>query len=155
VSFEVRPATAADAAQWLRMRAALWPDGSAAEHAKEIAAWLAGPDTVALVAARMDSDDLVGLAELSLRPYADGCEDSPVAYLEGWWVDPAVRRQGLGRALIEAASDWARARGGTELASDAQLDNLQSQRAHAALGFAEAGRAVLYVRRLDQDKATR
>jgi aminoglycoside 6'-N-acetyltransferase I len=148
VIFEVRPATAADAAQWLRMRAALWPDGSLAEHADEIAQWLAGPDTVALVAARADGDVLVGLAELSLRPYAEGCEDSPVAYLEGWWVDPDLRGRGIGRALVEAAADWARARGGTELASDAELDNLDSQRAHAALGFAEAGRAVLYVRRL-------
>jgi aminoglycoside 6'-N-acetyltransferase I len=148
VIFEVRPATAADAAQWLRMRAALWPDGSLAEHADEIAQWLAGPDTVALVAARADGDVLVGLAELSLRPYAEGCEDSPVAYLEGWWVDPDLRGRGIGRALVEAAADWARARGGTELASDAELDNLGSQRAHAALGFAEAGRAVLYVRRL-------
>jgi aminoglycoside 6'-N-acetyltransferase I len=155
VSYRVRPATAADAAQWLRMRTALWPDGSADEHASEIAQWLAGPDTVALVAASTGGDGLVGLAELSLRPYADGCEDSPVAYLEGWWVDPAVRGHGVGRALVEAAADWARARGGTELASDAELDNLDSQRAHAALGFAETGRAVLYVRHLGPGEATR
>jgi aminoglycoside 6'-N-acetyltransferase I len=148
MTVRVRPAGAADRAEWLRMRLALWPDGGADGHADEIDVWLAGPDTVALVAERADGRGLAGLAELALRPYADGCEDSPVAYLEGWWVDPDLRGRGIGRALVEAAADWARARGGTELASDAELDNLGSQRAHAALGFAEAGRAVLYVRRL-------
>jgi GNAT superfamily N-acetyltransferase len=40
-----------------------------------------------------------------------------VAYLEGWFVRAASRRQSVGRALIEAVEEWARHNGCTELAS--------------------------------------
>jgi len=55
-----------------------------------------------------------------------------------------VRRQGIGAALVRAAEAWARARGYREFASDAQLHNVDSQRAHMALGLTEVERAVLY-----------
>jgi predicted GNAT superfamily acetyltransferase len=54
----------------------------------------------------------------------------------------------VGAALVRAAEDWAGARGYLELASDAELDNFDSQRAHASLGFVEVGRAVLFVKAL-------
>lgn len=56
-------------------------------------------------------------------------------YVEGWWVDPDLRKQGIGRALFAAIESWCREHGFTELASDARVDNLDSQAAHAALGF--------------------
>ncbi len=81
----------------------------------------------------------IGFVELSLRAYAEGCLSDNVAYVEGWYVAPEARGGGVGRALIEAAEDWARRQGCTELASDAQLDNAVSAAAHKALGFSEAG----------------
>src|SRR5207244_3391878 len=65
----------------------------------------------------------VGLAELSIRPYAEGCQGDRVAYLEGWFVVPGARGRGVGRALIAAAEDWGRAQGCREFASDAEPDN--------------------------------
>src|SRR5262249_3365824 len=109
----------------------------------DMSAWLARPDTAVLVAERAEGG-LCGFAEAGTRPYADGCQTSPVAYLEGWYVDPDMRRQGIGSALVRAAEDWARGRGYRELASDALLDNLTSQQAHLALEFAEVERAVKY-----------
>lgn len=44
---------------------------------------------------------------------ADGAPGG--ATLVGMWVDPAARRQGLGRALVEAVVAWARARGATQV----------------------------------------
>ena len=38
----VRPATGSDAAAWLELRHALWPDGSKAEHRKAIDRFFAG-----------------------------------------------------------------------------------------------------------------
>jgi aminoglycoside 6'-N-acetyltransferase I len=74
--------------------------------------------------------DIVGIAELSIRAYAEGCRTDRVAYLEGWYVVPEARRQGVGRALIESAEEWARAQGCTEFASDIQPANEVSAAAH-------------------------
>ena len=84
-----------------------------------------------------DTNTIVGFAELSLRPYAEGCATTPVAFLEGWFVVPRVRGRGAGRALVSAAEAWARTRGCREMASDTTLDNTSSAAAHAALGFEE------------------
>jgi aminoglycoside 6'-N-acetyltransferase I len=97
-----------------------------------------------LVATRPNGPGLCGFAEIGTRSVADSCGTSPVAYLEGWYVDPDMRLKGFGAALVSAAEAWARARGYREFASDAQLHNIDSQRAHVALGFTEVERAVLY-----------
>ena len=141
---DIREYQPADLAEWLRMRRALWPESAEGDEAADAAAWLARPDAVVLVAARTAGAGLAGFAEFGTRPYADGCDTSPVAFLEGWYVDPDVRRRGVGAALVRAGEAWARARGHRELASDALLENGGSQRAHEALGFAEVERAVRY-----------
>lgn len=87
---------------------------------------------------------VVGFLEASLRDYAEGCETSPVSYLEGWFVAEPYRRRGVGAALVRAAEDWARSQGCTEMASDAELHNLDSHRAHEALGYEEVERVVVF-----------
>jgi aminoglycoside 6'-N-acetyltransferase I len=135
----VRPATPLDAGAWLRLRRALWPEGSEAEHGREIAQFFAGQlqnPLQALLAVDRDGA-VVGFAELSIRQYAEDCVTDRVAYLEGWYVVPEARQQGVGRALVRAAEAWGRAQGCTEFASDALLENEISAAAHRALGFTE------------------
>jgi aminoglycoside 6'-N-acetyltransferase I len=139
----VRKFEFADWPEWRRMRAVLWPHHTAAEHEADMRVWLARPDATVIVCVR-PSGTLCGFDEVGLRPYADGCRTSPVAFLEGWYVDLDCRHAGLGRALIEAVEAWACARGLRELASDTLLDNASSQRAHERLGFVEVERAVRY-----------
>lgn len=140
---QIRFRAPSDDPEWLRMRCELWLDEKTA-HQRDMAAWLERPDAVVLVAERSNSAGLAGFAEVGARLFADGCDTSPVAYLEGWYVDPDIRRQGIGAALIRAAEAWARHRGYREFASDTLLDNLDSQRAHESLGFIEVERAVRY-----------
>ena len=128
-----------DATAWLRLRCALWPEGSESEHSCEITEFLAGRarEPLAVLVAQDDADRLIGCVELSVRPCAEGCQSDRVAYLEGWYVVPDARRHGVGRALIAAAEDWGRTLGCTEFASDAALTNDGSAAAHLALGFTE------------------
>jgi len=139
VTTQVRSATPDDAPAWLRLRQALWPEGEAAEHAREIEQYFAGRLRMPLevLLAHDEASATLGFAELSIRPYAEDCATDRVAYLEGWYVVPDARRRGVGRALVEAAERWARAQGCREFASDAHIDNTVSAAAHRALGFQE------------------
>ena len=135
---EVRPATLADADGLARLRHALWPDGLEADHRREIERFYAGPQMAPLLVAE-DRSGLLGFAELSIRPYAEGCETDRVGFLEGWFVIPEARHRGVGRKLVAAAEAWARSAGCTEFASDAEADNEESAAAHRALGFEDVG----------------
>jgi aminoglycoside 6'-N-acetyltransferase I len=121
------------------MRCALWPEGSDTEHREEIERFFAGRlrEPLTALLATNHSGEPVGFAELSIRSYAEGCVTDRVAYLEGWYVVPEARRQGVGAALVRSAEEWARSQGCTEFASDALIDNHVSAAAHRALGFQE------------------
>ena len=149
--FRVRPVSQADAAAWLQMRCALWPEDSESEHDAEIRRFLAGQlrDPLQVLLAVDDKDSPRGFAELSIRPHAEDCVTDHVAYLEGWYVEPESRRQGVGRALMRAAEDWGRAQGCSEFASDALLDNHVSAAAHRALGFEETVQIRCFRKALD------
>jgi aminoglycoside 6'-N-acetyltransferase I len=132
------------------MRHLLWPDSSAEEHLRELES---GLPAVNFVAASFVGDDeresLIGFVEAGLRSHADGCDPRhPVGYVEGWFVREEFRNRGVGRELIRAAEDWARAQGCVEMASDALIDNHVSQQAHGALGFEVVDRCVHYRKRL-------
>jgi aminoglycoside 6'-N-acetyltransferase I len=88
------------------------------------------------------SGRLIGLLEASIRPYVEDCETDNVGYLEGWYVEPEFRKQGIGRELVRQAETWARERGCTEMASDSEIGNDLSLAAHLNLGYNETSRLV-------------
>jgi len=129
------------------MRARLWPDADADELARECRAFVAGTKRGIVDAAFLSLNDSVqpiGFIELSVRAFSDGCDSMPVPHVEGWYVEESARGQGLGKALMRAAEEWARERGYTELASDSELNNDAAQRAHSACGFEEVDRLVKF-----------
>lgn len=146
LSLAARPHSHSDRAEWLRMRQALWPNADPDAQLADMDEWLAQPDTTVIVVPRIGGagGGLAGFAEVGTRSVAESCSSSPVAFLEGWYVDPDLRRQGVGTALVRAAETWARSKGLKELASDTQLANTDSQRAHAAVGFIEVEHLVVY-----------
>lgn len=120
--------------EWRRMDQALDPDNDSDDVEADMRAILARSDAAVFVAERSDGS-VCGYVEVGSRAYADGCHSSPVGYIEGWYVDPDVRRSGYGRALLAAAETWARGRGYTEMASDARLNNSVSLKAHQSSGY--------------------
>lgn len=141
----VRPATAADRAGWIALRRQLWPEESGEGHAAEVDDALANSDTFAAFVAVDAAGAVMGFLEAAMRfDYVNGCEGSPVAFLEGIYVAPAFRKQGVARALIAAFEDWARGKGVREMASDAEIGNRVSHAMHHALGFAETERVVYF-----------
>lgn len=142
----ISAATYADKEDWLALRCALWPDEAALRD--DLDEMLGDTRRYAAFIARNDRGEMVGFAEASLRhDYVNGCETSPVAFLEGIYVAPYHRRRGFARALVDAVASWAREKHFSEFASDALLDNVDSHRMHRALGFDETER-VAYFRKV-------
>jgi predicted N-acetyltransferase YhbS len=153
---QVRPVYRPDRDEWVRMRTALWPDDGKAEHGKDVAAyfatgtfrWSESSLPWKVLVAERPTGGLCGFVEASIRPFADDCTTRPVGYVEGWFVDPDVRRQGVGGRLFKAAEEWAAIHGCKEMASDAHVGNTVSHEAHKALGFEESGRLVHFRKKL-------
>ena len=119
------------------MMRALWPGGDSYDFSDETVLVWAG-----------DDDAPGGFISFSLRPWAEGCESTPVPYIEGWWVEPQLRRQGVGRALMSAVEQWCADRGYSELGSDVELHNEISLRAHEVLVFERTLRLQYFRKRL-------
>lgn len=103
---------------------------------------------VAVIVVDRGDGSLAGFVEIGSRNCAEGCESTPVAYVEGLYVDPDVRRTGFGRRLLKAAETWAVEHGFSEIASDTELDNDVSRLAHVAFGFEEVERKICFKKRL-------
>jgi ribosomal protein S18 acetylase RimI-like enzyme len=84
--------------------------------------------------AQIDSEP-AGLAWVWLE---DGDPAKP-AHLQQMWVTPQTRRQGVGRALLDAAIAWARRVGARAVTLDVTTGNTDAVRLYEAAGFVPTG----------------
>ena len=147
MSFTIRRATHEDKWNWLQMRQRLWPEAPVEYLSFDLDDKLANPDYAVFIASSGDEGS-IAFIETGLRDHGEGCETSPVGYIEAWYVDEHTRGQKLGRELVHAAEQWAREKGCREMASDTWLDNEASITAHVRMGYHEADRLVHFVKRL-------
>ena len=147
-NFRVRLAIPSDVSTLAPLFWSLWPESPVAHHAGELQQMLAGTFQSVmplLVFVAEENGAILGFLEAGLRSTADDCDVSrPVGYVEGWYVIESRRGQGIGRALLSAAEDWARQQGCREMASDADINNTLSHRVHQASGFTIAARSILF-----------
>ena len=143
MSYTIRRATPEDKPEWVRMRQGLWPDAPLEYLNFDLDELLANSDAGIFVAS--DSQGrLIGFIETGLRDHGEGCETSPVGYIEAWYVDPDMRKTGYGRRLLDRAEKWALAQGYTEMGSDALLENDVSHAAHRKCGYIEVDKVINY-----------
>jgi aminoglycoside 6'-N-acetyltransferase I len=139
--YTIRALEHGDLGEWLRLRTLLWDEASEEDHRVEMSDIIDDNDSQLVAVAEIEGG-LAGFLEASIRSFAEDCESENVGYLEGWYVDVEHRMEGIGRALVQYAEDWARARGCSEMASDAEIGNDVSLEAHTKLGYAETSRLV-------------
>ena len=147
MTIQIRQAEISDQHELARMRELLWPESSAEDHRREVDAVLRtgkyGTLPMAILVSHREDGALTGFIEAGLRSHADGCDTAqPVGFIEGWFVNEASRKQGIGRALMRSAEQWARKQGCLEIASDTWIDDEMSIEAHQALGFEVVDRCV-------------
>jgi aminoglycoside 6'-N-acetyltransferase I len=142
----IRRITHDDKHEWFLMRKAIWHDAPDEYMLFDQDSILAS-ERDAVFFAYADGQ-LAGMIETKLRDYSEGCTSSPVGYIEAWFVYDHFRGKGVAGALTQAAENWAREKGCTEMASDTWLDNPISIRAHEKLGYHEVERLVHFVKQL-------
>jgi aminoglycoside 6'-N-acetyltransferase I len=147
LTIKVRQANRSDTNQLAMMRALLWPEASIEDHRKELDSALrfrmCGTLPMTILVSQAEGATLTGFIEVGLRSHADGCNPArPVGFVEGWFVHEALRKQGIGSALMRSAEVWARNQGCLEMASDTWIDDETSLRSHQALGFEVVDRCI-------------
>ena len=134
--------------EWLDLTLKLWQDVSRAEMQEGLENILKSEREAGFIA-RNDDGKTMGFINLSLRSdYVAGATSSPVAYVEGIYVKDEYRHQGVGKYLIDFASQWALEHGCTQLASDALIDNTISYEFHTKVGFQEVDRVVTFIKQI-------
>jgi aminoglycoside 6'-N-acetyltransferase I len=135
---QIRVYVSQDRGELDRMHHALWPSRTTAQ----LDSWLERWDVLTLVADPGDGK-LEGFVEVADRSMVEGCVTTPVAYLEGWWVDPGARDEGLESTLLDAAERWASGRGRSELAAGVSSDGSALSLALSPAGFREVARVTI------------
>ena len=144
----IRPCTSEHLDGWVKLRQCLWPDETLDDHRSHARSLLKRPNAAGYLACEVD-ETVVAFAEATLRrDYVNGCNTSPVGFLEGLYVEPRYRKRGLARLLCSAVEDWAKGMGCSEFASDVLLQNELGQRVHEALGFNATDRVVFYLKQI-------
>ena len=143
----LNPTSSADRAAWAHLRQQLFDDLDPAFNEADMEAFAKRSEQQVFLAVG-EHEEAVGFAEVALRNLVDGCLSSPVGYLEAIYVTPDGRGSGLGRKLLDATIEWARAQGCTEFATDSDLKDTSAQRFHLAMGMKETYRIVQFRREI-------
>ncbi len=130
---------------WRQMRQTLWPEMTEEENLRDTEAMMTATSRFFVRIAMNREDKPAGFVEATVRnDYVNGCATSPVAFLEGIYVEPGLGDKGSARTLIGAVEEWGRKMDCREFASDALLENSDSHSMHRALGFEETERVVYF-----------
>lgn len=93
----------------------------------------------------------IGFVQLSIRTdYVEGSDSSPVGYVEGIYVEPQYRRQGISKELLKKGEQWVKEKGCTQIGSDIEYDNTTSYHFHEGIGFKEANRLICFIKDISQ-----
>ncbi len=140
------PASAKNFNEWIEMIYDLWPHHTRQELEKEFLEELKSEKHRHFLAVD-ENGNYLGFINLSLRfDYVQGASSKPVIYVEGIYVKPEYRKQGVAKQLVQQAEKWALENGCKELASDAEIENITSQKFHEKLGFKKVSVSVHYIK---------
>lgn len=126
----------------------LWPDNEFEELKNELNSLLITDKNKGFL--YLVDDVPVGFVQLSIRTdYVEGSDSSPVGYVEGIYIEPEFRRQGLSKELLLKGEQWAKERGCTQIGSDIEHDNTTSYHFHKGIGFKEANRLICFIKDIE------
>lgn len=147
LGFVVKTADIGDAGVLSALAIRMWEDSDPDELTEEFRESIQNEDSACFL--KYIEGKPVAFAQCKLRhDYVEGTDSSPVGYLEGIFVTEGHRRKGCAAELLAECERWAKEKGCSEFASDCELDNIDSQRFHTAMGFQETNRIICFKKEL-------
>jgi GNAT superfamily N-acetyltransferase len=134
-SFELRPATAADAAAIAPLLTELGYPTAAADVPARLERTVADGGAVLIA---IDGDTPLGV--IALTSYQVLHAPGPVGYITALVTAPAARGRGVGRAMVDAAKAWAEARGCVRLAVGSAEHRADAHAFYPRCGMPYSGR---------------
>lgn len=123
----------------------LWPECEYKEEFQNSLKILNSPTSTAFIA--NNHGIYLGFIQVALRTdHVEGTTTSPVLYVEGIYVEPGHRKEGLAKTLVKRAEQWGIGHGCKEMASDSDIANKGSIEWHKKAGFEEVSRLVSFRR---------
>lgn len=148
MKFSIVEVTLSNASEWLSMAIQLWPDYDPNELTQIVTEGLQSQKYRRLLC-KNESGLYVGFIDLSLRhDYVEGSSTSPVGYIEGIFVKPEYRNQGVAKFMVAQGENWVKQSGCAEIASDTSITNVDSQNFHARLGFDKREIIVHFIKKI-------
>ena len=149
--YTLRPATLADADTLVQQRLAMFTDMGSEYDAVALdaafRAWLAqlmpsGAYRAWLV--ETDTGEVVAGAGITVVPWPPGPRypGERLAFVYNVYTEPAHRRRGLGRVMMDAIHTWCRANGVRSVALNASRDG---QRLYEAMGYIESPAPMMFL----------
>jgi aminoglycoside 6'-N-acetyltransferase I len=140
----IHEATEADLEAWVTLRHALWPHHERTELIIEAEQILGSPNDVCMLA--FDPvNRAIGLIECTIYQGTPG----PYGHVEGWYVEPEFRGQGLGRKLVGQMEQWCLHRCIRTLTSDTDPGFPLSPAGHARAGFRVLRELTIFIKDLE------
>ena len=146
----VQRAIEQDAAVLAGLALLLWNDHDAAELLEEFAELLKSEGAACFLAC--EAGVPAGFAQCQLRhDYVEGAQTSPVGYLEGIFVLPEFRRQGIAGKLLQVFLDFAEGNHLAFLTLEVRASNYDAIALYGARGFRGVGRRKNYYEHPKED----
>ena len=143
----IKKATPNDTRKLAELAIQMWSNHTVSELEADFADIINSNDAVCFI--KYVDDTPVGFAQCQLRyDYVEGIHSSPVGYLEGIFVLPEYQHKGHAKELLHECELWAKEKGCSEIASDCELDNINSFNFHMAMDFEEANRVICFRKEL-------
>ncbi|EZH75280.1 hypothetical protein ATO12_00455 [Aquimarina atlantica] len=102
-----------------------------------------------LMAKKADGKN-IGFSIFSIRTdYVEGAGKSPTGYLEGIYVEPEYRKEGIAKKFLKIGERWCKEKGCTQIGSDTWLTNKQSREFHRKIGFWEEDELVHFLKNIE------
>lgn len=147
-SFKVLVLSQRNIEEWCQLRNLLWPNHPINEHIKDGRKIIESNNLISFLICN-DNEKFVGFADASIRQdYVNGCDHSPVAYLEGIFILDEFRQLGLSSLLLHEVENWGKSKGCLELASDTSPNNTVSKNMHKKLGFIPTETVIFFKKNL-------